>query len=350
MTQTTRKATLATIAERAQVSKSTVSLALSGGDRIHPDTRQRIVALAEELGYVPPRGRGRDRVLQTVGVLLDRQFSQPGESYFTRIVRGIEEEAELAGSDAVITTVDLGPDESRKMPAFLERNLVSGVIAVGIADTGYLQALESAGKPLVIISGGEEGLSRADYVVNDDFQGMKGVLMHLRALGHRRIAMIGGRLSHLSNLQRYRAFRIYMEELLGGFDPSLVDMGAAEDSIAEGREMAGRLLASGGAFTAIVCMTDDLAFGALDCLKSRGVGVPSQVSVVGYDDFQFAAACDPPLTSIHINCEEMGEVGFQLLQNRLHGGAISHPLRIFVGPELVARRSTGPAPDGLAPR
>ncbi len=345
MAQTSHKATLATIAERAQVSKSTVSLALSGGERIHPDTRQRILALAEELGYVPPRERGRDRATRTVGVLLDRQFSQPGESFFTRIVRGVEEEAELAGFDAVISTVDLGPDEPRRMPNFLERNLADGVIAVGITDIPYLLELESTGKPLVVVSGGEEGLSRADCVLNDDFQGMKSVLLHLRSLGHRHIAMIGGRLSHLSNLQRYRAFRIYMEELLGGYEPALVDMTAETDSIAEGRDMACRMLSAGRRFTAIVCMTDDLAFGALDCLKSRGVSIPGQVSVVGYDDFQFAAACDPPLTSVHINCEEMGEVGFQLLQNRLQGSAIGHPLRVFVGTELVARKSTGPAPE-----
>lgn len=328
----------------AKVSKATVSLALSGSGRIHPNTRRRIHAIAEELGYVPPRERAKTNGAQTIGVLLDRQFSWTGESFFTRIVQGIEEEAELSGCNVLVTTVDMSTPELRRPPAFLDRNMADGMVVVGITETEYLQELGNANIPMVIVSGGEDKLARSDYVLNDDYQGIHHVISHLGELGHKRIAMIGGRLQHLSNLQRYRAFRTYMEEQLDGYDRDLVDVSGVLDNITEGREMCERLIARGSDFTALVCMTDDLAFGALEALKSKGLRVPHDVSVVGYDDFQFAAQCDPPLTSIHINCEEMGEVAFQLIRNRLLGYTISHSQRILVGPDLIIRQSTCPAP------
>lgn len=344
VTEATRKPTLAMIAERAHVSKSTVSLALSGAERIHPKTRQRILALAEELCYVPPRERLRSDGVKTIGVLLDRQFSWTGESFFTRIVQGVENEAELAGCDVLVATVDVSNDDFRRLPAFVERNMVDGVIVVGITNMPYLQELEAAGKHMVVVSGGDEGLLHSDYVLNDDYQGIRQEISHLKALGHRRIAMIGACLQHLSNLQRYRAFRIYMEEMLGGYDRELVDVSGTKDTPAEGRQMVERLIDNGARFTALVCMTDELAFGALEGLKSKGLRVHDDVSVVGYDDFQFAALCDPPLTSVRIDCEDMGEVAFQVLRNRLQGYSVSHPQRILVGPDLVIRESTSKPP------
>lgn len=336
-----RRPTIAALAELAGVSKSTVSLALSDAENIGLETREKVRRLAAELGYRPPRQRRAVPVnAGAIGVLLDREFDWAGEQFFTRIIRSLQDSAERDGLHTVFTTMSRESIETGKMPEIFDRDLVHSIVVVGITHRTFIQSLRACGKPVVLVSGGSMGDSGFDCVVNDDSQGMEQVVRHLVELGHSRIALVGGRLDHLSNLERFRAFRIYMDELAGGYDSALVNIGSADASIPEGRIACNALLNSGADFTALVCMTDDMAYGALECLKQRGLRVPDDVAIVGFNDLSLSAHTVPPLTSVRVCCEELGKAAHQVVRTRLGPAAITHPLRLMVGTKLVVRSST----------
>jgi len=194
---------------------------------------------------------------------------------------------------------------------------------------------------VVLVSGGSQGDTGFDCVLNDDFQGMEQVIRHLTELGHTDIALIGGRLEHMSNRERFRAFRVYMDEIAGGYKATHIHVACEDASVTEGRKACETLLNAGLKFTALVCMTDDMAYGAIEALKKRGVRVPDDVSVCGFNDLALSEHVNPPLTSVRISCEELGKAAHQVVRTRLSTTGIAHALRLMVGTNLIVRGSTG---------
>lgn len=335
--------TIARLAELAGVSKTTVSLALSNAGSISAETREKVRGFAVELGYRPPRQRRlKPKTPGAIGVLLDREFHWAGEQFFTRIIRSLQEEAEREGLHTLFTTISRESMEAGRLPEILADDMVQSIVVVGITQPAFIHSLKRFGKPVVLVSCGSQTDSDFDCVLNDDFQGMQQAVRHLLDLGHRRIGLVGGRLDHLSNLERFRAFRICMDEMADGYDPALAHVSSSDASIPEGRIACNALLNSGEDFTALMCMTDDMAYGALECLQQRGLKVPGDVAVIGFNDLALSAHAVPPLTSVRVCCEELGRAAHQVVRTRLGTAAIAHPLRLMVGSKLIVRDSTGP--------
>lgn len=341
----TKGATLDVIAERVGVSKSAVSLALNNRGRLSDEVREQILAVAEEVGYQHKRKRRDHLKGQTrIGVLLDRRFFWPNESFFTRIVRGVEEEAVSRGYHVMFTTLAEDQlDLSKELP-FPDSSGVSGLIVVGITHPGFLAHLKSFNAPTVLVACGRYYDHRHDVVLHDDFEGMEQVFDHLHGLGHRRVGFIGGGLEHLSGTDRMRGYKIYMDELMGGHDRDWVELVGGETSQAAGEVACSRLLDRTKDLTAIICATDEMAGGAIRVIQERGLSVPRDISVVGFDNKPLAELLSPSLTTVQISCEEMGRVATELLAMRASGLSVSHALRVFIGSELLKRASTTTAP------
>jgi LacI family transcriptional regulator len=340
-------ANLEVIAQKAGVSKAAVSLALNNRGRLSEETRLRIQSIAEEIGYKHKKRKShvasRDQE-SGVLVLLDRQFFRAGESYFTRIVAGVEEEAVSRGYKVIFTT--LAEDQLSGSPESLlnRSSRPQGLIVVGVTRSSFLKRLKAFNIPTILVACGRQYDHRHDVVVHDDYEGMELIVEHLSALGHRRIAFLGGAMEHLSGATRLRAYKIHMDELTGHLDRSLIEVVQGETNRKAGQEACYRLLDRDPSVTAMICLTDEMAAGAMIAIRRRGLSTPGDISVVSFDNKPFSALLDPSLTTVQISCEEMGRVATDLLGLRMGNMAVSHALRVLVGSELVVRSSTGPAP------
>lgn len=338
----TTKTSLDTIAHRAGVSKSCVSLALSGGGRIGEETRDNVRRIANELGYVPPSRRESAR-RRLVAVVLDRHYLWPEEEFFMPIVRGVEAAAVQQKFRTLFTTVD--PESEGAGEALVgQTGTVGAWILVAITQPQFIAAFVGGGAPVVLVGAGGEDAPPCDTVLNDDMGAMRTAVRHLIEQGHRSIAYIGGFHDNLSSLERFRGFRVHAGESVTDPASLLWDVEADCNAAEQGRRACARLLARKRPFTAIVCATDDLAWGAIEELQARGLRVPRDISVVGCDGKSASARTDPPLTTVDINRELMGRMAFEAVANRLGQGAFTHPLRVLVGSELTVRASTAPPP------
>ena len=343
--------TMETIARAAGVSQSTVSLALNGRGRISPEVREQIGRIARDLGYElrvkTPTARSAHG--SSLGVLLDRRFFEILDSYFIRILRGLQTEAENRGCRVIFATVGAEHLKSGWRSVLPANASPDGLVVVGVTDPEFIASFQDSSVPVVFAAAGVAGSMRFDTVTNDDAQGMQEALAHLKALGHRQIAFVGGGLQHLSSVNRLRAYKVHMDELFGAYDPNLIE--CAEEGAAQhaGFETCSALLAKHAAFTALVCMTDEMARGAVEALVWSGLRVPEDISVVGFDNKEIAQVINPPLTTVQINCEEMGRIACEVMMLRLTETSNLSPLRVQVAPELIVRSSTGPVLQGAPP-
>lgn len=328
------------IAERAGVSLATASRVLSGSDYpVKDDLRERVLQVAEELDYVPNANalgllRGRS---QTVGVLVG-DVSDP---FFSGMIGGIHEVAGKAGY--MVTTVNTYRQPGQELDTVrrlrAQRVDILILAASGLVDPIHTEAMQrslkafiDAGQSAVLIGhhdiDADFPASRVDF---DNELAARQVAEHLHGLGHRRVALVTGDPRLRSTGDRAAGFRQV-------FGDSMVVV-EAEPTRDGGFRACGAILDEHPQITAIAATADQMAFGVLARLRERGIGVPSQVSVTGFNDIPFAVDTVPALTSAHLPLRAMGKSAMELGICGLDGEAA----RIVTAPRLVVRGSSGPA-------
>jgi DNA-binding LacI/PurR family transcriptional regulator len=322
-----RAVTLHDVAREAEVAVSTVSRALSDPDRVNERTREHIQAVARELGYRPNRlaqalHTGRTGTL----AVLVPDITNP---HNFGLVRGAEAQARAAGSTLIIADTQGGPELEAAHLDRLASSVDGFLLASSRLSDAELRALAER-SPVVLFNRRVEGLAS---LVTDSADGSRQIVEHLVALGHRSLAYLAGPSAAWSDSQRWRALSEHAEAAgarivrCGPFDPTL-DGGPAAADVG---------LSTGA--TALVAFNDLLAIGVLRRLRERGVAVPEQVSVVGYDDIFGSDFCSPPLTTVAGPVDEAGRTLVDvLLAGRVPAPAITLPTHLRV------RGSTGPVP------
>lgn len=331
------------VAARAGVSFQTASKVLNGGGNVAPATRERILTVARELGYVPNAlARGLlTQSTRTIGILAD----DLSDWSLTQFVVGAEREAMRQGHAVLIGTVHSAvPDTEDQVRHLLERR-VDGLVAVapqvehdeGVAElfrgripTVSIHRVPGGGVPLVGSSQRQTGQLATE---------------HLLRLGHRQIATVTGPRSRLVVASRLHGWRGALAGAGQPADPELIE--EAEWNAEGGYAATQRLLDRVPGITAVFAHNDLIALGVLAALHDRGRAVPGDVAVVGCDDLPFVARTIPPLTSIRIPMRQTGERAVQLLLNRIAGrGEV--PDRVLLPVELVVRASCGAVPPPAA--
>ena len=345
------RVTLQTIADALGVSRTTVSNAYNRPDQLAPDLRERILARARELGYAgpdPAARRLRSGRREAFGLLftddLGYAFTDPAA---VLLLQGVARVVEDAGTALLIV-----PTGERHAPRELIRNaVVDGFCAYSFPDDHpALEAVLERRVTLVVVD--EPRLPDHHFVGVDDRGGALELARHVAALGHRRVGILVDRLAGdgFTGLvdQRRRAAATYRvtRDRLDGFAEGLAEAGIGLESVVVlerasnrrdlGRTGAEALLARAPDLTAILAMTDQLALGALDGLRARGVDVPGRISVTGFDDVPGAAAADPPLTTVRQPLMRKGEEAGRLLVD-----PPAEPQEVVLPLELVVRGSTG---------
>lgn len=329
--------TLADVATVAGVSKMTVSKVVNKQPGISEATRQRVLQAIEELGYTAhPSARalagGRTNTLGVVVPSIEPQ-------YISEVVRGADMVAYEAGLDLLISTTQEDTAHERQNVGRLTRGLVDGLLMVLPRSLErYAQALKQAHVPVVVVAAAS-GTMPFSLVDADHYGGARSAVTHLLELGHRRIGFIAGRLDTTASLERLRGYR---EGLLTAglpFGPELIQQG---NYLQQGGFAAAQaLLDLPDRPTAIFAANDLSAFGVMEAVKDRGLRVPDDVSVIGFDDIPQAGQVHPALTTVRQPLVEMGAAGTRQLLNLLQG-ASSVTDRLVLPTELVIRASTAP--------
>ncbi len=332
------RVTIRDVAEQAAVSLGTASNVLNRPDRVAPETRDRVLEVIERLGFVRSSAahQMRSGTSQCFGaVVLDA-----ANPFATETVRGLEDVVHEHGCAVYVCSTDGSADREARYLRLLEEQRVQGILITPASRSiHHLQKLRDRGTLVVLLDRRSADGDLCSVSV-DHAHGGELAARHLFELGHRRIAFINGPL-HLSQCsERRRGGRRAARE--AGLDPDTSIVEYTIDpitSLEQAERHVDALLAIDDRPTAVVCVNDQIAFTVLRALAQRRVRVPRDISVVGYDDVEFAAMLTPALTSIRQPKYEVGRAAAELLlaetldPNHRHGD-------IRFEPELIERQST----------
>ncbi|MBB3397340.1 MULTISPECIES: LacI family DNA-binding transcriptional regulator [unclassified Rhizobium] len=336
-----KRITLKDIARETGVHVSTVSRALDPVERKHltGEVASRIQAAADALGYRPNRiaaGLRTNRTM-TVGVMIPDITNV----IFPPILRGIECVLEPLGYASIIVNTDSDAEREERLIDVLRERGVDGIIHAAVlrSDPAIARAAQD-GLPVVTLNRKVDG-SPIPSVVNDEDSGICQMLRHLKSLGHTRIAHIAGPQDLSTGQLRLAAFRKAAGDMNVDVADDLIAVAPRFDE-AEGARCLAALLATGKAFTAVLCANDRLALGAIEALRERNIACPQQVSVTGFNDMPFLNLIQPKLTTIRIEQFGAGKAAANILLQLLNNdGAAARETILPV--KLVVRDSTGPA-------
>ena len=330
--------TINSLARHLKLSPAAVSMVLNStpkAARFPEKTRKRILAAAEKFNYRPNFVARSLRKQQTftVGVLVP----EISEGYAALVLAGIEDYLLRAGYFYFVVSHRHQSHLLDRYPKLFIERLVEGMIAV---DTTEMPSIPNV--PTVVVSGHRRtpGITN---VVLDHSKAALLALEHLLQLGHRQIAFIKGQPFSSDTETRWSAIRDAARKLGLAIDPELVTQLQVDSPTPEpGYDVTKSLLAKQKHFTALFAFNDISAIGAIRALLDSGIKVPSEVSVIGFDDIQNAAFQNPRLTTIRQPLRRMGELAAETLLKRINGHD-DHKV-IAVEPELIVRESTAPAP------
>jgi LacI family transcriptional regulator len=324
------------VAKETGVSPSTVSRALSNSPLIPEVTRQKVLAAAKKLNYIPNRQAGLFAQSKTfrLGLVIPFYKNIPpfSRAYFPALLNGIVSTAEALGYTITIITNPVDSN-SKNLPDMVWAKEIDGLLLT-IPRIGQRQVLECRDKeiPFVLINGREEGCYCVD---GDPTLGMQKALRHIFDLGHSNIAYIAGDMRYINAIDRKAAFLSAAQDLNLKFE-----IKEGNFSRTGGYRCAGALLNSPNPPTAIFTSSDREALGVMDYCWEHGIKMPEELSVIGYDNLDPATYIYPGLSTVDNPITKCGEEAVNLLVKVLQKKQTS-PLVKLLGTDFVARQSSG---------
>jgi LacI family transcriptional regulator len=329
--------TIADVAARAGVSKTTVSRVLNGKGDLHESTAARIREAMVELGYVPSsRGvsLGRDR--NSVVAMLVPSLSWP---WVGEIVQGAVDVIEAEGYGLMLLTCNRTDQSMKRFASHVSASAFDGLLVVQEEGTrDYISGLHTRSRPVVVI---DDRQSSANYpgVSTTNRWGAQLAAQHLADLGRRRPAVITGPLGFRCTRERTEGFVETFAAAGLPVDPSRVVPGLF--TYESGVLAVERLFRERVQFDSLFAHNDLSAAGAMARVQAAGLRVPEDVAVIGFDDAPMAAQASPPLTTVRQPCRDMGEAAARLLMAQLDG-TTDHDIQTVIPATLVVRESTQP--------
>ncbi|GLZ81696.1 LacI family transcriptional regulator [Actinorhabdospora filicis] len=335
-----RRATIADVAARANVSSATVSRALAGNYPVAKDTRERIEAAVSALGYVV-NAQARalaGQATRTVGIII-QEIVDP---FYAFVARGVEQEAAVTGRLCLVCCTHGDPRQELAFIDLLHEQRADAVILVGgaISDKRHAGEIMARGASLrqhgglLIHCGRATPSADIAAVEYDNEGGAFAATDHLITNGHTRILYLGGPRRMSTSADRLAGYKRALSSRNLPFDPDLVRLGAFGQPFGHTGML--EALDAGLDFTAVFAANDSTAIGAYAALSSRGLRVPEDISMVGYDDIPAARLLKPELTTVHVPLEEMGRQAVRLAAAHADGYGGGD---IRLGTHLVLRDS-----------
>lgn len=330
--------TLAHVAERAGFSRSTASLVFQESPLVADKTRARVLAAAEELGYVYNRHAAglRTQKSNTIGLLIT-ELSNP---FFAGLVEAVEEELGPAGYTVLLgTTLDDPIRQAAFIRTLLEYRVDGLLVVPALGSTSdFTDSLDRLRVPHVLLTRQVDGLA-SSYVGSDNLAAGRMAAEHLLEHGVRDIAYLGGAANGFTRANRLRG----VTEVAHANGLELNSRWSVESGISSttGYDMASTLLADGPPPSAVICHSDAIAFGVMRALQDAGHTIGEEVRVIGFDDVADAKNWSPSLTSIAVATRPIGRDAARLLVDQLQNGVGDAPRSVVFQPQLRLRESCG---------
>jgi len=326
------------VARRAKVSTATVSRVLNNAAVVKSSTRARVVKAIQELKYHPnlharSLAGGKSR---TIGVIA----SNMENPFFFDIYKTIESDAHSRGYEVVMANTDYRAEQLLTSVRVMIGRRVAGLAAI-VSEMApeLIQELNESQIPVVFYDVGTPRGNVTNIRVNYR-RGIEKLVDYLHSLGHRRLGFVG----HHAVLGPINERMKAVMDAVGRIPELEVRTSADADTLDGGRLATRSLLTSGFEPTAVVCVNDVMAVGALRELRECGKRVPQEISVTGFDNVKLSESCFPALTTVHIPRERIGHIICDYLVPDASKPA-SSDAEVVIDPELVVRDSTGPAPE-----
>lgn len=327
--------TITDVARRAGVSASTVSHVLNRTRYVSQEARDRVLEAIDALDYVPnhqARALVRSRT-QQIGVAM----SALTNLYFGEVVHAIEEAASAAGYTLVLADTHDDPDTEAQVVAALRERRLDGLVLAPSAGAGtVLDRLARSGLPTVLVDRSPD--PRFDSVCSESIKPMAQLVHHLAGRGHRRIAMVAGMEGLTTSEERVVGYRKGLAAAGLQAVPELLVQGGSDP--ARTRDAVNALLDLPEPPTAIVAAQNAMVIATMRTLRERGLSVPADVAVVGFDDFEWADVFSPRLTTVAQDAGAIGATAVRLLLRRI-AGADSPPRAVRVPAAVRHRESCG---------
>jgi DNA-binding LacI/PurR family transcriptional regulator len=326
--------TIKDVAKRAGVSSATVSRVLADHPHVSAEVRIKVQEVVHELGYQPSRVARSFRVKKTkiIGLIV----SDIMNPFFTSLVRTIEDFASQKGYAVILCNTD---EDLSKEKNYIESMLSEGVAGVLIAPAREKNCtcnkLFNAGIPIVCIDRKLENI-QVDTVLVDNFAGAYKAVEHLVRMGHRKIGALIGEYT-TTGLQREDGFRKALQDNLLPVEESLMQRGCPKEET--GRALAAVLLEMASPPTAIFCGNNLLTLGAMNEIFSRGLRVPNDIALVGFDDLEWYGLVDPGITAVRQPTHEIAMTAIDLLFRRIEGD-LTPSSKVILPTELHIRSSS----------
>lgn len=330
-------ATIREVAKRAKVAPITVSRVVNNSGYVSDETRARVNAAIQELGYVPNLLGPSLRLKRTntIGLIL----SDVTNPFFTTVARGVEDVANESGYNVFFCNTDESHEKQTRYINSLLGRQVDGILLVPASDdTADINVIKQQDVKLVVMD--RHVSSDVDMVRCDSENGSYEIIKHLIALGHTRIATLGGPRSISTSEERIAGYTRALKE--AGLPIGAVFHGNFDQP--SGYAMAQQALALPPRPTALFAVNNFISIGAMKALLDAGLRVPKDISVVGVDDLPPTLTLNPFMTVVSQPAYDMGKQAAQLLLKRLQEGAekVSKPREIILPSPLVMRHSTAP--------
>ena len=331
--------TLEEIARQAGVSRSTVSRVINDHPNVDPETRARVLSIAENLNYQPniaARGlaAGRTNILGLVIPMgVNALFTDP---YFPILIQGISSACNARDHSVMLWLAE--PEfERRTIRQILQGGLIDGVIlASALMDDPMMEALTRGGPPFILI-GRHPSDMRVNYVDVENKNSAREMVAYLLRSGYKRVATITGPRNMIAGVDRLQGYLDALQDHKAARDDDLIVEG---DFTEQGGYLAMQRLLPFEP-DAVFVASDAMAIGALRALREAGKRVPEDIAIAGFDDIPVAARTDPPLTTVRQPIQRMGAVAAETLIDMISHPDDTHPRRIVLPTEMVIRRSCG---------
>ena len=335
-----KRPTIKDVAKQAGLSLSTVSLVINKSGYVSKETREKVLHVVKDLGYHPSRAaKGlASRTSGNIGFILSENHFSQAEPFYTRIFLGTEFEARHHNFYILLTTVGNQFREQESAPRFLLERNVDGVIIAGKIHEKLVDYIDQLGIPMMLVDY-VFPKKRISSVLIDNRKGGHLAVQHLLSIGHREIGFVGGDITHPSIAERFLAYKETLVEHGIAPNQQLIVTTETDTRVNNGVKAIQKMLDHGGKPTAVFAANDAMAIGCMQHVKQRGMKIPDDIAIVGFDDIESSSHVEPRLTTIKVFKEEMGAVAVQRLVDAVKTKSRTI-VNTYVPVELISRGST----------
>lgn len=326
------------IAGRLGVSVVTVSNALAGREGVSSELRRKICETAEEMGYKPSNTKSSSRrsllpkLGKNVGILTSERFSGTRGTFYWELTANISNKLSALNVYTIYECISAASEAAGNLPNMVTEEKVDGVIVIGQVTRTYTEAISRIKLPLIFVDFYDNRFS-IDSVNSDSYHGGYMITDYLVSMGHRRIGFFGNVNATSSINDRFLGYiKCLMENGLEYHREWTLD-----DRDDFGRKLP-KIDFPENMPTAFVCNCDETAFQVISALKSKGVRVPEDISVVGYDNYTVSSICIPTITTVEVDIEKMAEVAVGMMAKKLEDPEYSGGRQIISG-RLIEKNS-----------